>query len=111
MGPSWLPNRQRRCPRAARTTDLREVVIVLLGRLHSGCTWHALPHDLPTEGTVRDRFRHWRRSSPAQKLQETWRRRVRQAEGRDEQPSAGILDRQSARGTRTSGSKGYNAGK
>jgi putative transposase len=39
------------------------------------------------------------------------RRRVRQAEGRDEEPSAGIIDSQSAKGTRTSGSKGYDAGK
>ena len=39
------------------------------------------------------------------------RRRTRKAQGRDEEPSAGIIDSQSAKGTRTSGSKGYDAGK
>ena len=46
---------------APRTTDLREVVNAILYRLHNGCAWHALPHDLPPEGTVRDYFHRWRR--------------------------------------------------
>lgn len=33
-----------------------------------------------------------------------------QGRGRDEEPSAGIIDSQSAKGTRTSGAKGYDAG-
>jgi hypothetical protein len=35
---------------------------------------------------------------------------VRRAEGRNAEPSAGLIDSQSAKGTRTSGSKGYDAG-
>jgi putative transposase len=96
---------------APRTTDLREVVNAILYRLHNGCAWHALPHDFPPEGTVRDYFHRWRRSGLWTRINDTLRRRVRQAEGRDEEPSAGIIDSQSAKGTRTSGSKGYDAGK
>jgi putative transposase len=96
---------------APRKTDLREVVNAIRYRLHNGCAWHALPHDFPPEGTVRDYLHRWRRSRLWEKLNDTLRRRVRQAEGRDEEPSAGIIDSQSAKGTRTSGSKGYDAGK
>ena len=96
---------------APRTTVLREVVNAILYRLHNGCAWRALPHDLPPEGTVRDYFHRWRRSGLWERINDTFRRRVRQAEGREEEPSAGIVDSQSAKGTRTSGSKGYDAGK
>jgi transposase len=96
---------------APRTTDLREVVNAILYRLHNGCAWHALPHDFPPEGTVRDYFHRWRRAGLWERLNDVLRRRVRKAEGRDEEPSAGLIDSQSAKGTRTSGSKGYDAGK
>ncbi len=96
---------------APRTTDLREVVNAILYRLHNGCAWHALPHDFPPEGTVRDYFHQWRRSGLWERINDTVRRQVRRAEGRDDEPSAGIVDSQSAKGTRTSGTKGYDAGK
>jgi putative transposase len=96
---------------APRTTELRAVVDAILYRLHNGCAWHALPHDFPPEGTVRDYFHRWRRSGLWAQLNDLLRRRVRQAEGRDAEPSAAIIDSQSAKGTRTSGVKGYDAGK
>ena len=96
---------------APRTTDLREVINALLYRLHNGCAWHALPHDFPPEGTVRDYFHRWRRAGLWERINAVLRRWVRKAAGRDEEPSAGIIDSQSAKGTRTSGSKGYDAGK
>ena len=96
---------------APRTTDLREVVNALLYRLHNGCAWHALPHDFPPEGTVRDYFHRWRRSGLWEQINDTLRRQVRKAEGRDEEPSAGIVASPSAKGTRTSGTQGYDAGK
>lgn len=96
---------------APRTTDLREVVNAILYRLHNGCAWHALPHDFPPDGTVRDYFHQWRRSGVWERINDAVRRQVRRAEGRDDEPSAGIVDSQSAKGTRTSGTKGYDAGK
>ena len=53
---------------APRTTDLREVVNAILYRLHNGCAWHALPHDLPAEGTVREYFHRWRRGGLLEKI-------------------------------------------
>ena len=96
---------------APRTTDLREVINGILYRLHNGCAWHALPHDLPAEGTVRDYFHRWRRGGLWDQINDTLRRQLRRAEGHDEEPSAGIIDSQSAKGSRTSGVRGYDAGK
>jgi|tagenome__1003787_1003787.scaffolds.fasta_scaffold20312123_1 putative transposase len=96
---------------APRTTDLREVLNGILYRLHNGCAWHALPHDLPAEGTVRDYFHRWRRCGLWDRINDTLRRAVRRAEGHDEEPSAALIDSQSAKGSRTSGVRGYDAGK
>src|SRR5262249_7122900 len=91
-------------------TDLREVVNAILYRLHHGCAWHALPHDLPPEGTVRDYFHRWRRRGLWEQINATLRRQVRVAEGRDPEPSAGSLDTQSTKATRTSGLHGARPG-
>jgi putative transposase len=96
---------------APRTTDLRAVVNATLYRLHHGCAWHALPHDFPPEGTVRDYFHRWRRQGLWERLNDSWRRQVRQAEGRNDEPAAAIIDSQSVKGTRTSGVRGYDGGK
>jgi putative transposase len=66
---------------APRRTDLREVVNAILYRLHNGCSWRALPHDFPPEGTVRDYFHRWRRSGLWARINDVLRRRVRQAAG------------------------------
>jgi putative transposase len=60
---------------------------------------------------VRDYFHRRRRGGLWEESDDTRRRRVRQAEGRAAEPSAGIVASQSAKGTRTSGTKGYDAGK
>jgi len=95
---------------APRTTDLREVVNAVRYRLHNGCAGHALPHDFPPEGTVRDYCHRWRKDGAWERLHDVLRRPVRQAHGRDAEPSAGSIASQSAKGTRTSGTKGYDAG-
>src|SRR5262245_18425900 len=96
---------------APRRTDFRELLDAIFYVLSTGCAWHALPHDFPPEGTVRDYFHRWRRCGVWAAINDALRRQVRQAEGRDQEPSAGIVDSQSAKGTRTSGTKGYDAGK
>src|SRR5271167_1058167 len=96
---------------ASRTTDFREVLNAICYLLENGCKWSALPHDFPPEGTVRDYFHQWRRSGLLQKIHDTIRDQVRVASGKESQPSAGSIDSPPVQATRTSGQRGYDAGK
>ena len=46
------------------------------------CSWKALPHEFPPEGTVHDYFHTWRCRGVWEQIQDTLRRRVRRQAGR-----------------------------
>lgn len=86
-----------------RQTDMREVLNGILYVLRSGCAWRMLPHDLPPWQTVYDYFRMWRQDGTWQRIHDTLRRQVRLQVGREEEPSAAILDSQSVKTTEKGG--------
>jgi transposase len=86
-----------------RSVELREVVNAILYVLREGCRWRALPHDLPAWQTVYCSFAQWAEDGTLVRITDTLRRRVREAAGREREPSAVVIDSQSVKTTAKGG--------
>jgi putative transposase len=82
-----------------RSVDLREVVNGILYVTRSGCQWRLVPHDLPPWGTLHYYYWRWRKEGVWPRVHDTLRDKLRQREGREQSPSAAIVDSQSVKTT------------
>lgn len=91
----------------------REIVDAILYVVRAGCSWRQLPFDFPPWETVYWYFVRWEQAKVTEQILHQVRRRVRKAQGRNEDPSAGIIDSQSVKGADTVGkdSRGFDAAK
>ncbi|MEW5985071.1 MAG: IS5 family transposase [Chloroflexota bacterium] len=90
---------------------LHEIINGILYVLRTGGQWCLMPHDLPPWQSVYYHHRKWRLSGVWEKINTVLREKVRQHEGREDTPSAGIVDAQSVKTTLVKGQRGYDAGK
>ncbi len=85
------------------THDRREIVNGILYVTRGGCAWRMMPHDLPVWQTAYHYFRLWRLDGTWERIHDRLRGDLREANGREREPSAAILDSQSVKTTEKGG--------
>lgn len=89
----------------------REIVNSILYVVSSGCRYIDIPHDLPPGSITWLYFNRWSTNGTWKKINASLRRYVRLCLGRNEDPSAAIIDSQSTKATDIALETGYDAGK
>ena len=95
-----------------RKVDLREVLNAIYYINKTGCQWRYLPKDFPSYLLVSSYYQKWVYNKTWEKLNTALRQNLRKKNGRSEDPSAGIIDTQSVKGTPESAlESGFDGGK
>ncbi|MFJ3713763.1 IS5 family transposase [Streptomyces sp. NPDC090053] len=107
--PAWLEGKGGRPEGYCHRSMIDAIRYLVAG----GNSWRAMPADFPAWGRVYAFFRRWREHELVAEFHDRLRGRVREREGREAEPSAGIIDAQSVRASASVpvSSSGYDGGK
>lgn len=96
----------------SRKYNLREVINAILYLVKTGCQWRMLPENFPGWKIVYYYFSTWKKAALIEQIHEALVEKIRKDNGRNEEPSIGIIDAQSVKNTLVSSEdKGFDAGK
>jgi transposase len=95
-----------------RSHDMREVFNAIRYVVKTGCQWRMLPHDLPAWTVAYQQARRWIQAGVFEQIAHDLRMCLRLLDGRDEQPSAIIMDGRTLQSTPESGDRaGFDGAK
>lgn len=99
--------------RAGEKHPRRRIVDAIFYVVRTGCAWRRLPKDFAPWPTVYWYFTWWHDGGTVERLHDALRDRVRVADGRSVEPSAGLIDSQSVHTADTVpvSTRGFDAGK
>jgi transposase len=87
-------------------SDRRAIVNALRNPHRTGGQWRMRPKDVPPMSAVRSYFAPWNRDGPCITINDTVRKRARQALNRAPEPSISVLDSPSVTTTKAGGERG-----
>lgn len=89
----------------------REMLDAIRYRTRTGCAWRLLPRDFPPWQTVMKCKYRWTEDGTIERIHDALVRKVRVAEGRNPEPTAGVIDSQSVKSSGNGGPGGFDGGK
>jgi putative transposase len=92
-------------------SDMRDIVDAILYIVKTGCQWRMLPKDFPPHQTVYYYYKKWKEDNTWDAFLQDLVSKARIKEGRNAEPTYGVIDSQSAKTNADGEKKGFDGNK